>query len=210
MQMNERFIFPVEYHDYHIKLGGLRKRIASDISISPGMHILDVGTGCGYFAIDLAACDPGIRIIGVDGNEGDIETGKMILKDLGLESRIDLVKMDMSHLEFPDERFDMGVSFLGVEEIYIRYGRSGVESVCKEVFRVVRPGGTFHLVVMPPEKMETEAQKLEMEVYGFIFNVNWMTEQEYSSMLEGIGFRILKNRSIIPEGNSPRIRQSMN
>lgn len=49
--MIEQNISNSEYDTFYEKLSNLRLRIANDLPIKLGLHILDVGTGYGYFAI---------------------------------------------------------------------------------------------------------------------------------------------------------------
>lgn len=64
--MTEQYISNQEYKTYYEKLRGLRTRIANHLPLKPGMHILDVATGEGFFAIEVARRDSSLEITGID------------------------------------------------------------------------------------------------------------------------------------------------
>lgn len=190
--MIEKFIFPTEYHNYYSRLGGLRRRVACSLPISPGMHILDVATGSGHFALEIAGRDTSLRVTGIDLVDNDIVNGRENVKDLGFEKQIELITMDATEMTFPDGSFDMAVNFLGLEDIYMTRGHEGVRLAFKEVSRVLKTGGRFCLATMPPEEMETEAQKLEVAVFAYICDAEWLSVTEYEGMLKEAGFELIK------------------
>ena len=70
------------------------------------IHILDVGTGPGFFAIILA--EAGYQVTAVDYTPAMLEQAR---KNAGaLAERIDFRQMDGQRLEFPDESFDVVIS----------------------------------------------------------------------------------------------------
>lgn len=191
-EMIEKFVFPTEYPTYYSKLGGLRRKVACDLPIAPGMHILDVATGSGYFALEIAGRDRTLKVTGIDLVQDDIAVGKENVKDLGFEGQIELIAMDATEMAFPDGSFDMAVNFLGLEDIYMTRGHEGVRVTFKEISRVLKPGGCFCLVTMPPEEMESEAQKLESAVFAYICDAEWLSAAEYEGMLKEAGFELFK------------------
>ena len=76
--MIEQYITNQEYQTYYQKLNGLRLRIANDLPIKPGMRILDVTTGSGFFAIVVARRDNTLKITGIDIAQSDIRNAKKI------------------------------------------------------------------------------------------------------------------------------------
>ncbi|USG99223.1 methyltransferase domain-containing protein [Thermococcus argininiproducens] len=193
--MNEQYIFSHEYPTYFSKLNGLRSKIAKDLPIKPGMKILDLATGYGFFAVEIAKCEGTVRITGIDIAQNDIIKAKDNIKKHGLDNRIRVVQMDATSMTFPDESFDMVVNFLGLEDIHMTRGKEGVRKTFHEVSRILKPEGYFCFVAMPPEEMESDAQKLENEVFSYICSATWLSAKEYEEMLKEAGLKLLTKKA---------------
>jgi cyclopropane fatty-acyl-phospholipid synthase-like methyltransferase len=194
-EMLERYITNKEYPRYFTKLNELRARIAADLPIKPNTRILDLATGYGYFAIEVAKREPNLKIIGIDISKSDVSAFKRNAKRFGLADRLKVIKMDASFMDFPDACFDMVINFMGLEDIHMTRGREGVEKTFVEVSRVLTPGGYFCFTLMPPEEMETEAQRIEVALFSYVCDCTWLSAQEYKGMLEKNGFELIDKRS---------------
>jgi SAM-dependent methyltransferase len=111
------------------------------------------------------------------------------------KKKINFIQMDAAKMGFREGVFDGVVNFLGLEDIYMTRGKEGVFETFQEVQRVLRPGGYFSLVVMPPEEMETEAQNLEVELFSYICQATWLHGEEYLKMLSDSGFKFLNQKA---------------
>ena len=60
--MTEEFVSDQEYPICFSHLGGLRSRMAQGLLIKPESYILDLATGYGYCAIELAKKEPPGRL----------------------------------------------------------------------------------------------------------------------------------------------------
>lgn len=83
-----------------------KKELESSLPKGEGLRILDVGTGCGFFAVLLAKL--GHQVTGIDLTPAMIEKAKRIAKDHGMQA--DFEVMDAEHPDFPDGTFDVIVS----------------------------------------------------------------------------------------------------
>ena len=193
--MIEEYITDSEFRTYYPKLEGLRARIAADLPVKPGMRILDVGTGSAYFAMEVARRDESLRIIGIDIAVSDIRNSRRNLKRAGLTGRIEVVQMDATKMSFHPEEFDMAINFTGLEDIHMTRGRAGVEETFHQVARVIKPESYFCFVVMPPDEMETEAQRTEVALFSYICNATWLNSKEYEAILQKAGLRLLEKKS---------------
>jgi len=193
--MIKKYISEKEYPTCFSKLCGLRTRIAKALPIKSGRSILDLGTGYGYFAIEVAKLRRNVKIIGIDISEIDILNAERNVTDQNLSSRIQAVKMDATKLNFRDESFDMVVNFLGLEDIFMTRGKTGLQKTFYEIKRALKPKGYFCFVVMPPEDMETEAQKIEVALFSYISDATWLSKNEYVAMLRKAGFEIVRIKS---------------
>ncbi len=193
--MHEQYVSDSEYQDYYGDLGGLRAQIAADLPIKPDVHVLEVGTGEGFFAIEVARRHSGLRVKAIDISRRALRNSRENISRQGLQERIEVLEMDATDMTFPDEGFDMAVNFAGLEDIHMTRGRDGVQKTFLEVHRVLKPRSYFSFVVMPPEEMETEAQKAEVALYSYICGATWLTGREYEDMLRRAGFELTEKRS---------------
>lgn len=186
--MIEEYVGNPEYETYFQTLSGLRTRIAKDLPIKPGMRILDVATGEAFFALEVARRDSTLKVTGVEITQSGIRDSKINIRRAGLDGRVKVVEVDATGMNFGPEEFDMAVNFAGLEDIHMTRGRAGVEKTFGEVSRVLKPNGFFCFAVMPPEEMETEAQRIEVALFSYICDATWLSAAEYERMLENAGF----------------------
>lgn len=189
--MREDFLADSEYTHYFSHLNGIRSHIAAGMPIVPGMFILDVATGYGYYALELLRCYPDLKIVGIDLCENDVKNARKHVADAGLEDSITIELMDATHMSFKDNSFDAVVNFLGFEDIHMIRGRTGIQQTCSECRHVLRSGGLFCISVMPPEEMTTKAQETEVAVFSYLCDATWLSRMEYEEILLDNGFTIL-------------------
>lgn len=182
--MNSAYLTDAEYQSYWFRLEGMRKKIAENLVLKTEMKILDVGTGWGFFALEMAKRIEEGEIIGIDIVDEDIERARKLVKEDELENIISIQRMDATKLSFPDNYFDFVTSFLGMRDIHMTRGRIGVKKAVEEMIRVVNPRGKIVLCVTPPEDMETEDQKLAVKLEGDIFGAKSMPKQFYIDIFE--------------------------
>ena len=135
------------------------------------MRVIDIATGSAYFAMELAAVNPTLKIVGIDVSERSIRVAERNVREKWLDSAISILKMDSRRLEFQASSFGLATSFLGLEEIHMNNGTQGLRETFHEVARVLKPRGYFCFIVMPPEEAETPAQRLECEVSSYLCGV---------------------------------------
>lgn len=202
--MAEIYVSDREYPTYFSTLGGLREKVAESLPFSQG-DILDVATGSGYFSAALARIRPKTRITAID--IGSFDIGKLVVDKRGLADRVTFVNMDATRMDFPVNHFDHAVNFLGLEDIHMTRGRKGVEDTFREVYRVIKPGGTFSFTVMPADLAETAAQAMEIEVFSYICNATWLKEAEYTRIAESRGL-VVQSRKVFKTGKKLTLEQA--
>ena len=70
--------------------------------------VLDAGGGTGRWAIPMAK--KGCKVILMDISENMLNIARQRIGAEGLEDRIEIQKSDMSHLDYPDDTFDLVLS----------------------------------------------------------------------------------------------------
>ena len=103
--------------------------------VNVGDHCLDVCTGTGDFAIDLAnAVGTSGQIIGSDFCEPMIRHGlSKVAKAKG--APIKMMVANVEALPYPDNSFDVVTVGFGIRNV------ANIDVACREMTRVVRPGG---------------------------------------------------------------------
>jgi ubiquinone/menaquinone biosynthesis C-methylase UbiE len=87
------------------------KHLVSVMPIKGTELILDIGTGTGNAAIEIAKSFPNTKIIGIDFSEGMLACAREKALNAHIKN-IDFIKMDMQEMKFQDNFFDvMNCSF---------------------------------------------------------------------------------------------------
>ena len=109
-------------------------RIAvSHLRLPPQGRVLDLCTGSGDIALEIARQYPGVQIIGVDAAEEMLKIARRRAEGFG--GRIEFIEGDALALPFPDGFFDAVVISYGLRNL------ADLNAGLTEMFRLVRPGG---------------------------------------------------------------------
>jgi demethylmenaquinone methyltransferase / 2-methoxy-6-polyprenyl-1,4-benzoquinol methylase len=114
-----------------------RKKVVQTVAAGNPQMVLDIATGTGDLAIQMAEHIPGARITGLDISPGMLEVGKQKVRKKHLESRINMVIGDSEALPFDDNTFDAITVAFGVRNF------ENLEKGLSEINRVLKPGGVF-------------------------------------------------------------------
>ncbi len=110
-----------------------RRRAVDLAAVAPGSRVLDVATGTGDLALELAARVPGGEVIGVDFSERMLELATQ--KAPSGDSRLEFRWANALELPFADGEFDAVTVGFGARNF------SDLEQGVREMARVARPGG---------------------------------------------------------------------
>lgn len=102
-----------------------------------GALILDVGSGRGLFARQLA--EAGFSVIGVDFEGNIVKKTNEDVKIWGLEGKLKFVEGDALDIPFTDNSFDGVCDFGLMENLY----KEDWEKYANEINRVLKPGGFY-------------------------------------------------------------------
>ena len=82
------------------------KHIIKKLNLKPNQRVLDIGSGWGSLAIEIAK-ESQCEVVGITLSENQLEYSKKIAKELNLENQVEFKLMDYRQL---DEKFDRVVS----------------------------------------------------------------------------------------------------
>ncbi len=113
-------------------------------------RVLDMGSGSGRAAVMVLTERPRARVVALDNWSAGYITGNgpdLLLANAavaGAAGRVEAVTGDMRSLPFDDASFDAIVSTYAIDHL----DREGITSALAEAARVLKPGGTFLLMVI--------------------------------------------------------------
>jgi demethylmenaquinone methyltransferase / 2-methoxy-6-polyprenyl-1,4-benzoquinol methylase len=135
-----------------------RKKLRRRLARFQPHSIIDVATGTGDLAIELARLNP-IEIVGVDIAEEMLKYGEQKIQRRNLQHMIRMQQADSEDLPFADHSFDAAT---------IAYGVRNFETPLKglkEIYRVLKPGGVLLILEFGmPQKFPVK------QAYSFYFN----------------------------------------
>ena len=129
-----------------------RRFLVSRIRAGPGDTVLDVATGTGAVAVELAR-RTGCSVVGLDQSPEMLAEARKRIDGAGLTGRIELVEGSAERLPFEDAAFD-ALTFT-----YLLRYVDDPGATLRELARVVRRGGS--------------AASLEFDVPGGIWRAAW-------------------------------------
>lgn len=113
-----------------------RRRAVREAGLAPRGRALDVCSGTGDVALEIARQIPGAgRVVGLDFAAPMLSLAARKVARAGLTRRVALVRGSALRLPFPAEAFDAALIAFGVRNVV------DVKQALAEMHRVLRPGG---------------------------------------------------------------------
>jgi demethylmenaquinone methyltransferase/2-methoxy-6-polyprenyl-1,4-benzoquinol methylase len=188
----------------------LRDRFISSIDVQSGQNVLDVCAGTNAIGIALLAKQPGLHVHAMDRSKAMQEVGQEMAKKRGMQ--IDSTIGDVHTLPFPDNHFD--VVTLQYASRHLR-----IMNVCREIRRVLKPGGHFyHCDMLRPANKIVETcyyayLRLCLNFTGLLFRSSasahackeyfidalrmFYSADELSDMLRDVGFEEVSSQTLL-------------
>lgn len=112
-----------------------RRRVVRIVRRCHPRRILDVATGTGDLAIDMARHIRGVQVMGIDISERMLEVACRKVVAKGLDERIVLDAGDAEHLALGDQAVDVATVAFGVRNF------GDLDAGLRELFRTIKVGG---------------------------------------------------------------------
>jgi len=129
--------------------GGLDRRCrrwtAEAASVPAGGLVLDVGTGTGDLALDVARLTPAGHVVGLDYTAPMLARAPRKAARRGLAGRTSWARGDGQRLPFPDDAFD------AVTSAFVLRNFADLGGAYAEMARVVRPGRRVVALELSPD-----------------------------------------------------------
>ncbi len=151
------------------------------ISIESRYTILDVGCGGGRTVNKLAAIATRGKVYGVDYSEESVAASKKTNAqwiDLG---RVEVRHGSVSQLPFPDGMFDL------LTAVETHFWWPNLPGDMREVFRVLKPGGTLILIAEVYKGAITRVSKLA-EKYAALTGMTLLSVDEHRELFTNAGY----------------------
>ena len=137
-QMFDKIARRYDFMNRVLSLGldkGWRRRTVKSLNLGDRPRVLDVATGTGDLAIDIARACPLAQVIGLDPSEAMLAIAGEKIAKRKLADRVTLVVGDAQKLPYKDCEMDAATIAFGIRNVPDRL--LGL----RELARVVRPGG---------------------------------------------------------------------
>jgi len=154
----KRKFLPAAGHDLFLPLydpvvsllGGhrTRKELIRQANIKPDQQVLDLGCGTGTLMVLLKRQYPSVQVVGIDPDENALSRAKVKARRAAVSVQFDQGFADQ--LPYQDASFERVVSSF----MFHHLEDGDREKTLKEVLRVLKPGGWFHLLDFTPHESD--------------------------------------------------------
>jgi len=165
----------------------LARRLIAMANVSDGQRVLDVGTGTGVVALEIAkAVGHEGRCIGIDLSEKMLEAAITNARRVNLTERVDFKVMDAESLQFEAANFDVVVSLFALLHF------PDPATALNEMFRVLKPGGTLVVAVGSSPRW-----------------LSWLGMKHAVTLVPEFIARLLRRRLVAPEFLNRLVQESI-
>lgn len=150
----------------YVIFGEARRWMMTQLDLDDSRIVLDVGSGHGFLAFELAAT-PNAHIVGVDLLGGEqMKTAKGGARLGELTGKISWVVADGRNMPFSSGSFDAVVSFLSLQDVFMIGREKALDAVINESYRVLNNDGILAFADnFYPECAKNQSQELYQRIH---------------------------------------------
>ena len=170
--------------EFHIGGAEATRALVGQLGIGPGMKLLDIGSGLGGPARQLAGY--GCHVTGVDLSGEYVAAAQALSARMGFDGKVAFREGDAATMALEADHFD------GATLLHVGMNIADKAALAAAVYRALKPGGLFAVY----DVMQVGPGSIE-------FPVPWSTRPEtsfvatpaaYRAALEGAGFTVFAER----------------
>ena len=152
----------------------------SHVSVREGATILDVGCGGGRTVSKLAALTKQGKVYGADFSSASVAVATATNKEWINAGRVEIHQASVSQLPFADNQFDL------ITAIETHFWWPDLPSDMKEVFRVLKPGGSLVLIAEVYKDANSRLSKIA-DKYASVSGMKMLSAEEHRALLAQAG-----------------------
>ena len=177
------FYSPFYDHVFGLLLGPGRRQAFHYLKHRPQQEVLEIGVGPGS---TLEYYPPDINLVGIDISASMIRRAREKAQRLNSGSNYEFHVMDACNLEFPDNSFDV------VMAAYVITTVQDPHQVCREMLRVLKPGGQIIAVNHSRSQNGNHLGKIEDLLAPLFVRIGFTTDLDVIRVMEESGIVVEK------------------
>ncbi len=187
-------------------------RIARWTKPKEGAKILDVLTGYADFPIEIAKIMKSGKIVGTELFDKEVRIARLNAKKAGVNKILEIKRADIRHTSWPPDSFDVAINFIGWEDLMPLSGEKSVVEVFREVYRLLKKGGTFIVIFIPEIEPRNNLERLDLKISNNMWlgqkGVIYKPESFFKKKLIQAGFSIEKRKTWKTSGKHLTAKQA--
>jgi len=197
-----RYFTDSEYERAFFEFGDIRSKIAHsmrELSSREDITVLDLLSGHGLLSVEMAKRFPVSRIIGL-GLRSDVESWKGVRNsgsyDMSVWSHVQYIQANSVSIPLRSSSCDMIVNFLGLEDVHMTSGLTGLRKMMGEIERVAKDDALIQLSMI--EYGDSPEERVAQEVWREIgLDAVFLEKAEYLQMFEKVGLHLVDEYTLI-------------
>ena len=150
------------------------------VAIGEADTILDIGCGGGRTVSKLAVIAKRGRVYGLDYSEDSVAVARRTNDRAIAASQVEILQGSVSHMPFVDNQFDL------ITAVETHFFWPDLPGDMREVFRVLKPGGSLLLIAEVYRGSATRTGRLA-DKYVALTGMTLLTVDEHRKLLEDTG-----------------------
>lgn len=167
-------------------------RAIEALAVTPGDHVLDIGSGPGRSIAELAKRAPRGQVAGVDPSELMVEIAARRNRNLVKARRAEIIVASAAFLPFADNVFDKALC------VHVIYFWNDLDTILREIARVMKPSGRLALLFRTNAD-EAAMSAFPAEVYDF------RALRDVVASLEAAGFAVETREELWCDARTPAL-----